>query len=139
MASVFTRIINSELPGEIVYADDACVVLMDIQPQAPGHVLVIPREEIDHWIDLPDDLRDHLFAVAQRVGGPIQRAFEAGRCGLVIAGYGVPHTHLHVIPINEISDLDPARATAIEPERLAADATKVREALRGVGISVNES
>lgn len=134
MASIFTRIISGELPSHTVYADDAVVAIVDIKPQTRGHLLVIPREEIDAWTDLPDALRDRLFAVAQRIGKVLPDAFGADRCGVVIAGYGVPHTHVHLIPINRVEDLDPAAAHDVPDEQLAAVAREAREALRAAGI-----
>ena len=135
MATIFSRIIAGELPGTFVYADELCVALMDINPQVRGHLMVIPRQEIDHWIDLPDDLRNHLFAVAQKIGSVLPQTFESQRCGLVIAGYGVPHTHLHVLPIDSGEDLNPANATPLDPTLIAADAAAIRSALRDADIN----
>ena len=109
MPSIFTKIINGEIPGRFVYRDDRCVAFLTIAPLKPGHTLVVPIQEVDHWLDLPEDLAEHLFAVAQRVGRAIQQAFQPEKVGLVIAGLEVRHTHLHLTPIWAINDLDFSR------------------------------
>jgi diadenosine tetraphosphate (Ap4A) HIT family hydrolase len=106
MASVFTRIMNAELPGHMPYVDERCVVLMSINPIAPGHCLVIPREETDQWTDLDPDIAAHLMLVAHRLGGILRTEFPCDRVGLIIAGFEVAHCHLHVIPTRSMADLD---------------------------------
>jgi diadenosine tetraphosphate (Ap4A) HIT family hydrolase len=118
MATIFTRIINGEIPGLFVHRDERCVAFLDIRPLAPGHVLVVPIAEVDHWIDLAPELSAHLFAVAQRIGQAQQRAFGCERVGLIIAGYEVPHTHVHVIPTTHMGQLSFANAAAASPEAL---------------------
>jgi len=112
MPTVFTRIIEGQIPGTFVHRDDRCVVFLSINPMAHGHALVVPIEEVDHWIDLPDDLAAHLFAVAHRIGKAQQAAFGCDKVGLIIAGYEVPHTHLHVIPTTNMGQLSFANAAA---------------------------
>lgn len=135
MASVFSKIISGDFPGRFVWADEHCVGFLTIEPQTHGHVLVVPRQEIDHWIDLPDDLRDHLFAVAQRIGAAVLEEFEGDRIGLVIAGYGVPHTHVHVFPATSLADFDQTNPMRDLPDDvLDRDAERVRDALRARGV-----
>jgi histidine triad (HIT) family protein len=110
MPSLFTKIIEGEIPGTFVWRDDLCVAFMTIAPLRPGHTLVVPIEEIDHWIDLPDELRDHLFAVSGMIATAIQEAFQPTRVGLMIAGLEVPHAHIHLVPIDGVHDLDFANA-----------------------------
>jgi histidine triad (HIT) family protein len=110
MASLFTRIIDGELPGRFVHTDDRCAAFLTIAPIRPGHTLVVPRAEVDHWVDVEPDLAGHLFQVAQRIGQAQMEAFRPERVGLIVAGMEVPHTHLHVIPIRTEADLDFARA-----------------------------
>ncbi|MCB0954647.1 MAG: HIT family protein, partial [Ilumatobacter sp.] len=98
MATIFTRIINGEIPGTFVHRDDRCVAFLSINPLAHGHTLVVPIEEFDHWIDMPADLTSHLFEVSRRIGVAQQAAFNPERVGVIVAGYEVPHTHIHVIP-----------------------------------------
>lgn len=127
MASVFTMIINRDLPGHFVWEDDDCVAILSINPIQTGHALVVPRAEIDHWLDVPPELAAHLMVVAQTVGGAQMAAFEPPRVGLIIAGHEVPHTHLHVIPMFDIGDLSFANAQAsVPPEELAQAAERLR-------------
>ncbi|MEY4130208.1 MAG: hypothetical protein RLZZ31_332 [Actinomycetota bacterium] len=130
MSTIFTKIINGELPGRFVYTDDRCVVFLTIAPMAPGHALVVPRVEIDHWTDLEPDLAAHLMVVAQKIGQAQLRAFSAQRISMVIAGLEVPHTHLHVLPINSEADIDFGKADHnASAEALDEAAEKLRAAL----------
>jgi histidine triad (HIT) family protein len=136
MATVFTKIIQGEIPGTFVWRDERCVAFLSINPLRDGHTLVVPVEEIDHWIDAPADLRDHLFSVAQVIGGALQEAFRPERVGLMIAGLEVPHLHLHVVPIDGVHDLDFANAaTSVDREHLDHAAERIRSALRAAGAS----
>lgn len=132
MPTIFTRIIAGEIPGTFVWQDDLCVAFMSINPLRTGHTLVVPRQEIDHWIDCPDELRDHLFAVAQRIARAQQDAFRPERVGLMIAGLEVPHLHLHVVPMDGVHDLDFANAAAsVDREELETAAEAIRSRLDG--------
>ncbi len=134
MATLFTRIIEGELPGRFVWRDDVAVAFLTIAPIRPGHTLVVPRVEVDHWIDLPAATAAHLMAVAQKVGRAQQQAFDPARIGVIIAGLEVPHTHLHVIPIRTEADLSFARADhGAQAADLDAAADKLREALQEAG------
>jgi histidine triad (HIT) family protein len=106
MASIFSRIIAGELPARFVWKDDVCVVFLSNRPLRPGHALVVPREEIDHWIDLDTSLLAHLTTVAQSIGTAQMAGFKAVRIGLLLAGLEVPHVHFHVVPIRGVHDLD---------------------------------
>ncbi|MDJ0768747.1 MAG: HIT family protein [Ilumatobacter sp.] len=131
MATVFTRIINGELPGTFVWRDDRCVVFMSINPMAHGHALVVPIDEIDHWIDAPADLAAHLFEVTRHIAQAQRAAFSPEKVGVIIAGYEVPHTHIHVIPTNDMAELSFANAAAsVEREALDAAAESIRLELR---------
>lgn len=110
MATIFTRIINREIPGRFVYEDDTCVAFLTIEPLSLGHTLVVPRQEVDHWIDLDSDTMGHLTHVAQRVGRAIDQVFSPLRVGMMIAGLEVPHVHIHVTQMNSLTDLDFAEA-----------------------------
>jgi histidine triad (HIT) family protein len=124
MATLFTRIINREIPGRFVYEDDRCVAFLTVAPIRMGHTLVVPREEIDHWVDAPADLTAHLFQTAQKVAIAIQKAFPCKKVGLMVAGLEVPHLHIHLTPIDDIADMDFAlqnsHATAEELDTAAA-------------------
>ncbi len=131
MTTIFSRIIRGEIPGTFVHRDDRCVAFLSINPLAHGHTLVVPIEEVDHWVDLPADLAAHLFEVAHRVGRAQQAAFQCERVGMIIAGYEVPHTHIHVIPTDHMAQLDFANA-ATEVDRTEMDdaAHAIRVALQ---------
>jgi diadenosine tetraphosphate (Ap4A) HIT family hydrolase len=134
VASLFTKIIRGELPGRIVWRDPRAVAFLTIAPLRPGHTLVVPVEEIDHWLDVAPELLAHLTSVAQRIGQALQRAFRPEKVGLMIAGLEVRHVHLHVVPIKSLGDLDFARADAsASPDSLDAAAEKLRAALREAG------
>jgi diadenosine tetraphosphate (Ap4A) HIT family hydrolase len=109
MPSIFTRILQGEIPGRFVHHDDRCFAILTISPLKPGHTLVIPNEEIDHWLDLPADVSAHLFSVGAKVGRAIQNVFHPEKVGLIIAGLEVRHVHLHLVPIWQIGDLDFSR------------------------------
>ncbi len=130
MPTIFTRIIAGEIPGTFVYRDDQCVAFLSINPLAHGHTLVVPIAEIDQWVDLSPDLAAHLFAVAHRIGRAQQHAFPCERVGLIIAGYEVPHTHLHVVPTEHMGQLNFANAAAsADRDSLASAADAIRTAL----------
>lgn len=129
MPTLFTRIINGELPGRFVYTDDQVVAFLSIAPLNPGHTLVVPRAEIDQWTDADPSLLHHCMDVAQRIGKAARQAFDAPRAGLVIAGLEVPHLHVHVFPAWAESDFDFARAKQATDEELDAAADRLRAAL----------
>ena len=106
MPSVFSRIIAGELPARFVWQDDKCVAFLSIAPLRPGHTLVVPRSEVDHWLDVDSGLLAHLTQIAQRIGRVQMSAFKPVRIGMVIAGLEVPHLHIHVIPMRGMQDLD---------------------------------
>jgi len=134
VASLFTKIIRGELPGRFVWRDARAVAFLTISPLRPGHTLVVPIEEIDHWLDAEPALMAHLTGVAQKIGQAVQRAFRPEKVGLMIAGLEVRHVHLHVVPIESLADLDFAKAdTNASPESLDAAAQKLRAALREAG------
>ncbi|MCP3986743.1 MAG: HIT family protein [bacterium] len=134
MPSIFTRIIQGELPGRFVWRDDRVVAFLTIAPLRPGHTLVVPIEEVDHWIDCDPDLMSHLTTVAHKVGRAVQEAFSPTKVGLMIAGLEVAHTHLHLVPIEGLHDLDFSNADANpDPAAMDAAANKLRAALRAAG------
>ncbi|CAN5331747.1 HIT family protein [soil metagenome] len=106
MASVFTKIINREIPGRFVYEDDEFVGFLTIAPVTQGHTLIVPRSEMDQWQDVDPAVWGRLTALSQRVGQAVVKAFDAPRAGLLIAGLEVPHLHVHVFPAYALSDFD---------------------------------
>ena len=134
MSTIFTRIIHGEIPGRIVWRDDTCVAMVDIRPLNRGHVLVIPIVEVDRWTDLPSETAAHCTTVAHTIGRAQMVAFSPTRIGLMIAGFEVPHTHLHVVPIDHMGHLDFTKANPnAAPSYLDAVADALREALRADG------
>lgn len=130
MPTIFTRIIEGDLPGRFVHRDDRCVAFLSIAPLQPGHTLVVPIAEVDHWIDLDPDLATHLMAVSRTVGRAVDRAFSPTKVGLMIAGLEVPHVHLHVVPIRGVHDLDFSNADQdAHPAALDDAAERIRQAL----------
>lgn len=134
MASIFTRIIEGEIPGTFVWKDDRCVAFMSINPLRAGHVLVVPRDEVDHWIDCPAELRDHLMSVSTTIGAAIQEFHDPAKVGFMIAGLEVPHLHFHLVPIDGVHDLDFANAAAtVDRDDLEAEAASLRQVLTAMG------
>lgn len=130
MASVFSKIIAGELPGRFVYQDDSVVAFLTIAPLTQGHVLVVPRDEVDHWESVDDELWNHINAVSRKLGRAVKRAFDAPRAGVVIAGLEVPHLHVHVFPAYALTDFDFGQADANpSAESLDEAQTKIVEAL----------
>ena len=129
MTTLFSRIIAGELPGQFVWTDDICVAFLSINPLSEGHTLVVPRDEVDDWLSVPDELRQHLFGVAASVGGAIRAAFGAPRVGLIIAGFEVPHLHIHVFGASGLGDFDFRQAGAASQEALAPVAARLRAEL----------
>ena len=130
MTTIFSKIIAGEIPGTFVHRDDRCVAFMSINPLALGHVLVVPIEEVDHWIDASPELVAHLFDVTHRIGRAQRQAFECERVGVIIAGYEVPHAHIHVIPTDNMSQLSFQNAAAsVDRDEMEAAAAAIRQAL----------
>ena len=134
MATIFTKIINGDIPGRFVWNDDTCIAMLDIRPLHPGHLLVIPKAEIDQWTDLDEQTATHLMAVAHKIGSTIKSVVRCERVGLLIAGFEVPHVHVHVVPMQTMAQLD-FRNAEVSPRADALDemAERLREALRAAG------
>ncbi|KXW67419.1 HIT family hydrolase [Mycolicibacterium phlei DSM 43070] len=134
MASVFTKIINGELPGRFVYEDDEVVAFLTIAPFTQGHTLVVPREEIDNWQDVDPAKFAKVMSVSQLIGKAVCKAFDTERAGVIIAGLEVPHLHVHVFPARNLSDFGFANADPNpSPESLDEAQAKIREALAQLG------
>ncbi|GAA3969794.1 HIT family protein [Gordonia caeni] len=138
MATIFTKIINGELPGRFVWKDGQSVGFLTINPVTPGHVLVVPRKEIDHWEQIDTPTFTHLSDVCQKIGRAVKNAYDAPRMGLLIAGLEVPHLHLHVFPAwsEELFDLREAE-TDPDPAVLDESARRIRASLRAMGYQEN--
>ncbi|AGL17891.1 HIT family protein [Actinoplanes sp. N902-109] len=130
MPTVFTKIITGELPGRIVWSDERAAAFLTIAPLTPGHTLVVPRAEVDEWTDLEPELAGHVLGVAHTIGRALKRAFDAPRVGLIVAGFEVPHAHVHVFPATDMADFDFARAVPdVSAEELDASHRRIVDAL----------
>ena len=129
--TLFTRIIQGQIPGTFVYRDDLSVAFMTISPITAGHVLVVPIDEVDEWTDLSSELSSHLFKVAAQIGEAQKMAFKCERIALIIAGFEVPHCHLHLIPSNSMADLNFENAvTSSSRDELEQSSTLIIAELR---------
>ena len=106
MASIFTRIINREIPGHIVAEDKYCIAFLDINPLTVGHTLVVPKQEVDYIFDLEDELFVSLQRFSKQVALGIQKAIPCKRIGVAVIGLEVPHAHIHLVPMNSMKDIN---------------------------------
>ena len=131
MTTIFTRIIAGDLPGTFVHRDDDLVVFMTINPISPGHALVVPVAEVDQWTDVEPPTRARLFDVAHAVAAAQKKAFFCERVALIIAGFEVPHCHIHVIPANDMGDVSFVNAaTHVDPDELRRNAEAIKANLK---------
>lgn len=131
MASVFTKILQGTLPARFVYQDEQSAAFLTLSPIRPGHTLLVPRMEVEHWIDLPVELAQHLMRVGQQIGRAMQKVFPCTKIGMMIAGLEVPHVHLHLLPIDTADDLVFANAQRSPLDvDLDAHAKMLRDAIR---------
>lgn len=137
--SIFTKIYQGEIPGEIVFKDEYCFVLLTNQPAHPGHLLVIPINEVDHFDDADDQELAHLMKVAKQMAKILKSIYHQPRVRLIIDGFGVPHVHLHLIPVEKgfeemVSEIcSGTRKLNLEiasEEELRIEADKIRNALQ---------
>jgi len=133
VTSVFSRIIAGEIPGRFAYADETCVVFSTIEPITPGHMLVVPRAEVPSFAEAPDDLLAHLAVVAKRIGQALEAAYPGTRAVLMIAGFDVPHLHLHAFAVRGQGEMSFANAHPANGDELDAACDAVRQALRDLG------
>ena len=136
MATIFTQIIEGRLPARFVWKDDQCVVLLSNRPLRPGHSLVVPRQEVDHWLDLDASLLCHLTETAQTIGRAQMEAFHPERVGVMLAGLEVPPCHFHVVPIRGLHDLDFGNQDPDpDPQTMDDAAGAIRSELKKLGYS----
>ncbi len=129
MATIFTKIYNKEIPGEIIYDDKDVFAILSIEPHNPGHILVIPHLEIADWENTPEPLWLHIMKVSQILAKVVKRLYSPPKIALSVVGFEVPHVHVHVFSLFQISDIDHTRATKSNPEELAKEADKIRKVL----------
>ncbi len=129
MASIFTRIINGEIPSHKLAEDDRYFAFLDISPVQKGHALVIPKKEIDRLFDLDDDLLAGMLPFAKKVAAKIKKVIPCDRIGITVIGLEVPHAHMHLIPINGLHDMDFSRQRVkMTQEEFAELAERIRQA-----------
>lgn len=132
MASLFTRIVNREIPAHIVAEDDRCLAFLDINPLAKGHTLVIPKAEIDYFFDLDDELLAALSVFSKKVAHAIKQEIPCERIGVCVVGLEVPHAHVHLIPINSIGDIDFSKPKLrLSQEEMASIAARIAGHYKG--------
>jgi len=129
MPSIFTRIVNREIPAHILREDDDFMAFLDIRPVTAGHSLVITKREIDDVFDLPDPLLSGLLVFARPVANAIRETSGAQRVGVAVVGIEVPHAHIHLVPIDDIGGLDFRKARPAQDAELAAMAERIRSVL----------
>lgn len=131
MASIFSKIVAGEIPAHVVAESNEFLAFLDISPLAEGHVLVIPKEEVDYLFDLNDETYTGLQIFAKIVAKGIEKAVPCQRVGVAVIGLEVPHAHIHLIPINHVDDINFSRPKlSFTQDQLAATAEKIKEALR---------
>jgi histidine triad (HIT) family protein len=127
MATLFTKIINGEIPCYKIAEDEKCFSFLDINPLGEGHTLVIPKAEVDYIYDLPDEDLSHLFVFSKKIAAAIKKAVPCARIGVTVIGLEVPHAHIHLCPINQVHDLEFSRPRKkFSPAELEATAAKIR-------------
>ena len=127
MASIFTRIVNKEIPAHIVAESDDYLAFLDINPLTEGHTLVIPKKEVDYLFDLDDETLAGLNLFAKNVAKAIDQVSDCARVGVSVVGLEVPHAHIHLIPINSIDDMNFSRMKlSPSKEELAATAKRIK-------------
>ena len=130
MPSLFTRIIKGEIPCNKILEDENYLAFLDIRPINPGHTLVVTKKEIDYIFDVDDELLAGLMVFAKKVARAIQKEIPCQRIGVMVAGIEVPHTHVHLVPIQNVLDLNFARAKQASQEDLAKLAERIRERIK---------
>jgi len=127
MASIFSKIINKEIPGHIIAEDEHYMALLDINPLVMGHCLVVPKKEIDYIFDLDDELLSGLSVFSKKIAKAIKKAVPCIRIGVAIIGLEVPHTHVHLIPLNNMDDINFSRPK-LKPSKEALE--KMQEKIK---------
>jgi diadenosine tetraphosphate (Ap4A) HIT family hydrolase len=131
--SVYTKVRKKEIPGYVLYEDEICFVILTIQPHNPGHVLLIPVEEVADWQEMDPKNWAHLMQVAQQFGKLIKQLYGAPKIGLAAVGFEIPHVHIHVFSMFEIADIDHDKANQATSEDLTKEADKLRAAIKAQG------
>jgi len=123
---IFCKIAKGEIDCAKVYEDEKFFAFLDVRPLNPGHTLLIPKKHADYVFEIDEPLYSELFQTAKKLSKPIQNAAKSKRIGISIEGFGVPHAHVHLIPINNVNEIDPNRARKASPEELSSVAGKIK-------------
>lgn len=130
MSSIFTKIINGEIPSYKIAEDEHFIAFLDVFPLAEGHTLVVPKREVDNLFDVSDELLSKWLVFAKPVAKAIEKSFDCNRCGISVVGLEVPHAHMHLIPINSADDLNFTRPKLkLNEERMKAIREKILDNL----------
>jgi len=130
MTSIFTKLINREIPGHIIAEDDHYIAFLDIMPLVRGHVLVVPKQEISYIFDMDDQVLAGLHVFSKRVAKAIDKSIKCTRVGVAVIGLEVPHVHIHLVPLNSMDDINFTRSKLkLDDEELAEIAEKIRAAV----------
>lgn len=129
MASIFSKIAAREIPAHIIAENELYIAFLDVFPTAKGHTLVIPKQETDYIFDLDDDTYTGLMSFSKKVAGAIEKAIPCKRIGVAVVGLEVPHAHVHLIPLNSMSDMNFSNKLKFSDEELGAIAESIREKL----------
>ena len=132
--TIFTKIRKGEIPGEVIYRDDKCFAFLTIEPHNPGHVLLVPIEEIADWQDLDPEVFAHMMKKAQIIAKVIKSLYNPPKVGLAAVGFEVPHVHVHIFSLFNISDINHDKAKKTDTDSLKLEADKIRAGLKGIGI-----
>lgn len=126
MSSIFTKIINGDIPSYKIAENNKFYAFLDIMPLVPGHTLVVPKQETDKFFDMPQDHLAEMLVFAQPLAKAIEQAFDCKRCGMAVIGLEVPHAHMHLVPINNADDLNFTRPKLkLSPEEMEACRQKI--------------
>jgi histidine triad (HIT) family protein len=130
MASIFTKIINGDIPGHKIAENDSCYAFLDVNPLVKGHTLVVPKKEVDYIFDLDDTTFSELQLFSKKVAKAVEKAIPCERIGTAVIGLEVPHVHIHLIPIKQVDDINFSRPKLkLEDNELASIAEKIRKEL----------
>ena len=126
MPSIFTRIINGEIPSYKIDEDEHCYAFLDINPNAVGHTLCVPKQEVDKLFDLDQEIYMHLMQFSKRIAAALEQAVPCKRVGMAVVGLEVPHAHVHLIPIHQMSDISFQTKVKMQEEDFKSIANKIR-------------
>jgi len=126
MPSIFTRIINGEIPSYKIDEDEHCYAFLDINPNAIGHTLCVPKKEVDKLFDLDQEIYMHLMQFSKRIAAALEQAVPCKTVGMAVVGLEVPHAHVHLIPINQMTDMSFQTKVKMQEEDFISLAKKIR-------------